>query len=224
MNGFGPLVDAFCFGLSVCYHERIFLLVKGQQPLCHKKHWSLGPLAGEITHHRYPSENSGSSASAETLLPVLGSSSCTRSGFGNNLSCDWGIVRCVVRWGAISGTVSVPRRLRGQVMVVIVTVAVRRTVQKFAFGAKMMTTRRANSLENDFVSTHVASLGRSVEEILVGSLFLIRELTRGARDTVLIEQIPGHKSARSPGTVGRPLPCFARQGDGIQRCVARRLF
>lgn len=109
-------------------------------------------------------------------------------------------------------------------MVVFVTAAVRRTVHKFTFGAEMMTAGRANSLENDFVSAYVASLGRSVEGVLVGSVFLVRELTGGARDAVLIKQIPGDKSAGSPGLVGRPLPCFARQGGGIERSVARGLF
>lgn len=109
-------------------------------------------------------------------------------------------------------------------MLVLVAATVRRTVHKFTFGAEMMTAGRANSLENDFVSAYVASLRRSVEEVLVGSVFLVRELTGGASDAVLIKQIPGDKSTCSPGTVGRPLTCFARQGDSIKRGVARRLF
>jgi hypothetical protein len=87
-----------------------------------------------------------------------------------------------------------------------------------------MTTGRANSLENDFVSAYVTSLVRSVKKVLVGSIFLVRELTGGARDAVLIKQIPGNKSACSPETVGRPLTCFARPGNSIQRDVGRRLF
>jgi len=110
-------------------------------------------------------------------------------------------------------------------MAVFVAVVVRRwTVHAFTFGAERMTTGRANSLENDLVSAYVTSLVRSVKEILVGSVFLVRELTGRARDAILIKQIPGDKSSCSPGTVGRPLTCFARRRNGIQRSVSRCLF